>query len=69
MTDQSITLEQWSEMTGNPATRVGRSKMLYVDLYDQNRPLLWSLEDHAISSVCGDVIWLVPKFEENSESV
>ena len=60
--DYKLTLQEWVARTGiqptHPTTERGVVSVVCVP---HQNPLLWFLSDYAVSSVCGSVIWLVPR--------
>jgi hypothetical protein len=57
-----MSLSQWADRCGIPPTR-GSNGSTCVIMRGSRAGLLalWSLSDHAVSSICGDVVWLVPR--------
>lgn len=56
-----MTLAQWSKETGIKPKQTDNGSTFVVALNEQF-PKLWQLEDFAVSSVCGPVVWLIPKY-------
>lgn len=59
-----MTLHEWSQLTSilptHPTTECSAVSVI-VDHLNEHRSKLWRLTDYAVSSVCGIVIWLVPR--------
>lgn len=57
-------LSDWSTLTGilgtHPTTEYGAVSVI-VDVKHPDRWQLWTLDDYAVSSCCGVVVWLVPR--------
>ena len=65
-----MTLSQWCKSAGGiyptaPTTERGAVSLIVEDDFRQKwqdtYSMLWKLDDYAVSSVCGIVIWLVPR--------
>ena len=63
----TMTLAQWKSRTGilptHPTTERGAVSMIVADVGLTTTQLmeLWRLEDYAVSSVSGPIVWLVPR--------
>jgi hypothetical protein len=60
-----MTLKVWCQRNGVlptcPTSECGAVSLIsYRELHGEHA-LLWSLSDYTVSSVCGVVVWLVPK--------
>jgi hypothetical protein len=60
-----MTLKEWSCGTGilptHPTTERGAVSVLSTRESNPGHTDLWRLDDYAVSSVCGVVVWLVPR--------
>ena len=60
----SMKLQEWVELSHikptHPTTEV-QAVSVVIDYKNPHRTELWGLEDFAVSSACGLVIWLIPR--------
>jgi hypothetical protein len=67
-----MSLKEWCERAGVkptcPTTERGAVSVV-VSGSELNFTQLWHLDDFAVSSRCGPVVWLVPKFNQAKQRI